>query len=93
MADNRERYAAVGTAFLGKIAQRLQNLDVEKLSAGDVARWAEVAMKLERAGQIRRLPEGRREEYLSGITRDMAGDPLLDLGEYDEETGTEGEQE
>lgn len=52
MADNTpaSNYAAIGSAFLGKVAQRLQNLKPEELSAADVARWTDVALKLEQAG-------------------------------------------
>lgn len=92
MSDNRQRYATVGTAFLGKVAQRLQNIEVEKLSAADVARWTEVAMKLEQAGQLRRNHPGRRDEYLSQITRPEGSEPGVELGEYDQEPDEEGEE-
>jgi hypothetical protein len=49
--QDRERLATVGSAFLGKVAQRLQTLKPEELSAADVARWTDVALKLQQAGQ------------------------------------------
>lgn len=53
MADDemRERYATVGSAFLGKVAQRLAKVDPDELSPADLARWTDVAMKLQQAGQ------------------------------------------
>ena len=49
--QERQRIATVGSAFLGKVAQRLQTLQPEELSAADVARWTDVALKLQQAGQ------------------------------------------
>ena len=49
--EERQRIATVGSAFLGKVAQRLQTLKPEELSAADVARWTDVALKLQQAGQ------------------------------------------
>ena len=46
--DMSERHARLATAFQNKIVQRLQTLDVAKMSAADLARWLEVATKLER---------------------------------------------
>lgn len=91
--ENRQRYAMTGTVFLGKVAERLKSLKVEELSAADIARWTEVAMKLEQAGALRRNSPGRREEYLEGITRPEVGESALELGEYDQEPEHEGNQE
>jgi hypothetical protein len=49
--QERQRIATIGSAFLGKVAQRLQTLQPEELSAADVARWTDVALKLQQAGQ------------------------------------------
>ena len=46
----RARYTTVGQAFLAKVAQRLANLDPETLSPAELARWADVALKLQEAG-------------------------------------------
>jgi hypothetical protein len=46
----RERYATIGQAFLAKVAQRLANLDPATLSPGELARWVDVALKLQEAG-------------------------------------------
>jgi hypothetical protein len=48
--EERQRFATIGSAFLGKVAQRLQTLKPEELSAADVARWTDVATKLVQAG-------------------------------------------
>lgn len=43
-----ERHATVATMFQRKIIERLQGLSVEELSPGVLARWLEVAVKVER---------------------------------------------
>jgi hypothetical protein len=48
--QQRARYATIGQAFLAKVAQRLANLDPETLSPAELARWADVALKLQEAG-------------------------------------------
>jgi hypothetical protein len=48
--EERQRFATIGSAFLGKVAQRLQNIKPEELSAADLARWTDVAAKLVQAG-------------------------------------------
>jgi hypothetical protein len=45
MAD---RHARIASALQGKLIARLQLLDPSKLNAGDVARWFEVATRVER---------------------------------------------
>jgi hypothetical protein len=45
MAD---RHARIAAALQGKLVARLQSLDASKLSAADVARWLEVATRVER---------------------------------------------
>jgi hypothetical protein len=45
MAD---RHARIASALQGKLIARLQTLDPGKLSAGDLARWFEVATRVER---------------------------------------------
>lgn len=64
--EDRQRYATVGSAFLGKVAQRLTSLNPEELSAADVARWTDVAVKLQQLGQEpgRYDREGRIEASL-----------------------------
>lgn len=49
--QDRERFTTIGSAFLGKVAQRLQNIKPEDLSPADLARWTDVAAKLVQAGQ------------------------------------------
>ena len=48
--EDRERFATIGSAFLGKVAQRLQQVKPEDLSPADLARWTDVAAKLVQAG-------------------------------------------
>lgn len=46
--DMAERHARVAVAFQNKVVTRLQTLDPDRLSAADLARWVEVATRLER---------------------------------------------
>ncbi|SCG15488.1 hypothetical protein GA0070610_1721 [Micromonospora echinofusca] len=46
--DMARRHARIASALQGKIVTRLQNLDASKLSPGDIARWLEVATRVER---------------------------------------------
>lgn len=64
--ESRERWATIGSAFLGKVAQRLSNIQVEELSAADTARWADVALKLQQAGSHSTYD---RQARLAAMTR------------------------
>lgn len=46
--DMAERHARIAAALQGKIVTRLQSLDAQKLTPGDLARWLEVATRVER---------------------------------------------
>lgn len=46
--DMAKRHARIAGALQAKIVARLQSLDVSKLTPGDVARWLEVATRVER---------------------------------------------
>jgi hypothetical protein len=54
MTDDRPRQPpplrTIGSAFLAKVAQRLATIDPETLEPDDLARWADVALRLEQAG-------------------------------------------
>lgn len=47
--DMAERHARIATAFLAKVARRLTDLDPTELTAADLARWTDMATKLERS--------------------------------------------
>jgi len=51
--QQRDRLVTIGSAFLGKVAQRLTTLNPDELSAADLARWTDVAAKLVQAGNHR----------------------------------------
>jgi hypothetical protein len=68
--EERERLATVGSAFLGKVAQRLQTLKPDELSAADVARWTDVALKLQQAGQQHDVYDRDARERSQRITVD-----------------------
>jgi hypothetical protein len=61
-----------GGVFLAKVAEHLKGLDPASLSPSDIARWTEVALKLENAGNVRRAPENRREAVLDAQLADTA---------------------
>ncbi|MBL6275345.1 hypothetical protein JMF97_04115 [Micromonospora fiedleri] len=46
--DMAKRHARIASALQAKIVARLQSLDASKLSPGDIARWLEVATRVER---------------------------------------------
>lgn len=46
--DMADRHARIASALQAKIVARLQSLDASKLTPGDVARWLEVATRVER---------------------------------------------
>ncbi|MEV4819305.1 hypothetical protein [Micromonospora tulbaghiae] len=46
--DMARRHARIASALQGKLVTRLQNLDASKLTPGDIARWLEVATRVER---------------------------------------------
>lgn len=46
--DMARRHARIASALLGKLVGRLQNLDASRLGPGDIARWLEVATRVER---------------------------------------------
>jgi hypothetical protein len=51
--QQRDRLVTIGSAFLGKVAQRLTTLNPDELSPADLARWTDVAAKLVQAGNHR----------------------------------------
>ncbi|MEH1014657.1 hypothetical protein V6U90_16285 [Micromonospora sp. CPCC 206060] len=46
--DMADRHARIASALQAKLVARLQSLDTAKLSPGDIARWLEVATRVER---------------------------------------------
>jgi hypothetical protein len=46
--DMRARHAQIATVMQGKIVQRLQSLEVDKLTPRDLAYWFDVTVKIER---------------------------------------------
>jgi hypothetical protein len=67
----RERYATIGQAFLAKVAQRLANLDAATLSPAELARWVDVALKLQEAG-ARGAPYDRAQRVAELLHPDWA---------------------
>lgn len=46
--DMADRHARIASALQAKIVARLQSLDASRLTPGDIARWLEVATRIER---------------------------------------------
>lgn len=71
-AEDRDRFATIGQAFLAKVAQRLQQVKPEDLSPADLARWTDVAAKLVQAGNYR--PPYDRDARLTAERADSSPD-------------------
>lgn len=54
--EMNERHRNVARAFQGKVVQWLQAIDVEKMKPADVARWFEIAVRVERLASGANLP-------------------------------------
>lgn len=62
-----ERHARLAVAFQQKIAQRIQMIDPNELTPQDLARWLEIATKLERLSRGEPTEIGRHEVNLPKI--------------------------
>jgi hypothetical protein len=80
--DMSDRHARLAVVFQQKIAQRLQEIDPAELSPADMARWLDVATKLERLSRGEPTEIGKQEvqgqvtqrhEY--DITQRIVSDP------------------
>lgn len=56
-----ERHARLAMAFQQRIAQRLQEIDPAELSPADMARWLDIATKLERLSRGEPTEIGKQE--------------------------------
>lgn len=59
--DMSERHAKLAMAFQPRIAQRLQQMDPAELSPSDMAKWLDVATKLERLSRGEPIEIGKQE--------------------------------
>ena len=62
-----ERHARLAMAFQQRIAQRLQEIDPAELSPADMARWLDIATKLERLSRGEPTEIGKQEISLPAI--------------------------
>jgi hypothetical protein len=75
MAD---RHAKLAMAFQQRIAQRLQEIDPDELSPGDMIKWLDVATKLERLSRGEPTEIGKQEVSLPPVV-----EVVLDDGDED----------
>lgn len=80
--DMSDRHAKLAVVFQQKIAQRLQEIDPAELSPADMARWLDVATKLERLSRGEPTEIGKQEvqgqvtkRYEYDITQKIISDP------------------
>jgi len=80
--DMAERHAKLSMAFLQRVAQRLQQIDPSELSPADMAKWLDVATKLERLSRGVPTEIGKQEvegqvtqRYEYDITQRIISDP------------------
>ena len=62
-----ERHAKLAMAFQQRVAQRLQEIDPAELSPADMARWLDIATKLERLSRGEPTEIGKQEISLPTI--------------------------
>ena len=65
--EMRERHARLAVAFQQKVAQRIQMIDPDELTPQELARWLEIATKLERLSRGEPTEIGRHEVNLPKI--------------------------
>lgn len=68
-----ERHARIAVAFQQKIVERLRELDPDQLSPSDLAKWLDVATKLERLSRGEPTEIGKQEVTLPPILEVVAG--------------------
>jgi len=77
-----ERHAKLAMAFQQRVAQRLQQIDPAELSPSDMAKWLDIATKLERLSRGEPTEIGKQEvqgqvtqRYEYDITQRIVSDP------------------
>jgi len=80
--DMAERHAKLAMAFQQRVAQRLQGIDPLELSPSDMAKWLDIATKLERLSRGEPTEIGKQEvqgqvtqRYEYDITQRIVSDP------------------
>jgi len=67
IAEMAERQARIAIAFQQRVAQRLQELDPSELSPADMARWFDIAAKIERLNRGEPTEIGKQEINLPPV--------------------------
>lgn len=73
-----ERHARLAVAFQQKVVERLRELDPEQLSPGDLAKWLDVATKLERLSRGEPTEIGKQEVTLPAIVEVITDEESAD---------------
>jgi len=72
--DMAERHAKLAMAFQQRVAQRLQEIDPSELSPADMAKWLDIATKLERLSRGEPTEIGKQEVTLPPILEVVTSD-------------------
>ncbi len=81
-----ERHARLAMAFQQRVAQRLQEIDPAELSPADMARWLDIATKLERLSRGEPT-EIEKQEHSGDVEVEIR---LVDEDEYGNDEEKEG---
>ena len=75
-----ERHAKLAMAFQQRVAQRLQQIDPAELSPSDMAKWLDIATKLERLsrGEPTEIGIRKQDNPLQGLTTEELGQLIAD---------------
>ncbi len=72
LIDMQQRHIRAAHAFLEAVTERLEGMEVSELKPADLARWFEIAVKVER------LSLGEETDIVGRKFRDMSDEDLMD---------------
>jgi len=84
-----ERHAKLAMAFQQRVAQRLQQIDPAELSPSDMAKWLDVATKLERLARGEPTEIGKQEVMLPTIVEVITDEENADSPSFGSEQSVE----
>jgi hypothetical protein len=87
--DMAERHAKLAMAFQQRVAQRLQEIDPAELSPADMARWLDIATRLERLSRGEPTEIGKQEVMLPTIVEVITDEENTDSPSFGSEQSVE----